>query len=192
MLGGSQILVDCVRLAEEGVSLERTFELRSLPRLKDLLADDGGTLQASFVFGKTGSGRPGAWVAINAEPHLVCQRCLERFASPVRAGSEIEFAEETPDGGPALDAGTALHGGSNGVSDGGSNGERELVVARQGMVSLRDLAEEELLLALPFAPACATPSSCGRAPRALMAEPQVAAEGTLRPFSALKELLKKS
>jgi len=32
---------------------------------------------------------------------------------------------------------------------------------RNGLVSLRELAEEELLLALPIAPACSTPLTCG-------------------------------
>ena len=33
-----------------------------------------------------------------------------------------------------------------------------------GRVSLRELAEEELLLALPIAPACSAPQDCGNAP----------------------------
>jgi uncharacterized metal-binding protein YceD (DUF177 family) len=56
---------------------------------------------------------------------------------------------------------------------------------------LRDLAEEELLLALPIAPKCATPLTCGKAPGpSTGARPDEAGE-TRRPFGALQDLLKK-
>ena len=65
-------------------------------------------------------------------------------------------------------------------------------MTEQGLVSLRDLAEEELLLALPIAPACTAPERCGRAPEYVeRAGPAAAAPETVRPFSALQELLKK-
>jgi len=65
-------------------------------------------------------------------------------------------------------------------------------------VSLRDLAEEELLLALPLAPACSTPDTCGRAQG--LSEGGAAADradempesAVRRPFSGLKDLLKKT
>jgi len=52
-----------------------------------------------------------------------------------------------------------------------------------GTVSLRDLAEEELLLALPAIAACSTPEDCGRAPKP---------EERNRPFAVLQDLLKKT
>jgi uncharacterized metal-binding protein YceD (DUF177 family) len=53
----------------------------------------------------------------------------------------------------------------------------------EGSVSLRELAEEELLLALPVVVACSAPEACGQAP--------VQQERT-RPFSVLQDLLKKT
>jgi uncharacterized metal-binding protein YceD (DUF177 family) len=61
-----------------------------------------------------------------------------------------------------------------------------------GLASLRDLAEEELLLALPVAPACSAPETCGRAPSYRDGSAFApAAPETVRPFSALQDLLKK-
>jgi uncharacterized metal-binding protein YceD (DUF177 family) len=73
-----------------------------------------------------------------------------------------------------------------------SDTERELFGVRAGLVSLRELAEEELLLALPIAPACDTPSTCGNAPDVVVnpSKPEGSDE-MRRPFSALQDLLKK-
>jgi uncharacterized protein len=172
MAGGPPDLVDCLRLAESAATLERVYELRDLPRLQDVLTDPQGHLQVSFAFGKTESGRAGATVAIQATPMLQCQRCLEGFAFPVKARSEIEFADQE--------------------FAGADSAEREPYVLTGGSASLRDLAEEELLLALPVAPACSAPEKCGKAPQyedgARVAAP---AQAMVRPFSALQDLLKK-
>src|ERR1700736_1972923 len=76
MAAGLPDLVDCIRLAEDGAVLERVYELRELSRLKDLLAEPRGTLQARFAFAKLSSGRAGAEVTVDATPRLTCQRCM--------------------------------------------------------------------------------------------------------------------
>ena len=165
-------MVDCERLAAERGTLERVYELAQLPRLQDLLADRRGCLRATFGFAKAASGRSGAIVAIEANPRLICQRCLEGFEFPVVARSEVEFAAAE------LAAGLAAPG--------------ELYRADQGRVSLRELAEEELLLALPLVPACRSPGECGRAPALGDFEDAApAAQETVRPFAALQDLMKK-
>jgi uncharacterized protein len=162
--------VDCARLAREGVTVERDFALSDMTQLRDLLAEPDGSLQARFAFGLTASGRPGANVTVSAAPKLICQRCMQKFALPVRSGSDVEFsADET-------------------VAD----ADRELFPSdAEGRVSLRDLAEEELLLALPVAPACATPDTCGHVPTT---DDSIAANDAplRRPFEGLKDLLKKT
>jgi uncharacterized metal-binding protein YceD (DUF177 family) len=61
-----------------------------------------------------------------------------------------------------------------------------------GQVSLRELAEEELLLALPLVPACRSPSTCGKAPGDTSGAAPAGATGQMRrPFSALQDILKK-
>ena len=172
MAGGPPELVDCERLATERATLARDYDLRTLPRLQDLLAGPQGRLHAEFVFERLETGRAGVTVAIDAAPQLVCQRCMEGFELPLQARSQIEFAQ-------ARDGGVA-------------DSPRELYETEQGSVSLRDLAEEELLLALPFAPACAAPERCGRAPgHSGRAAPAATDPETVRPFSALQDLMKK-
>jgi uncharacterized protein len=153
--------------------LERDFELAGLDRLKDVLTDTRGVIHARFAFSNTSSGRPGASVDISAEPWVRCQRCMQGFALAVSGGSGVEFAEDE-----AADA---------------SDGQREIYRTRDGMVSLRDLAEEELLLALPIVPACDEPESCGNA-SSLPGDAERAGspDAMRRPFSGLAELLKKT
>ena len=172
MAAGLPDLVDCARLAEEAAVLERTYELRELPRLKELLAQPEGVANGSFAFSKLASGRPGARVTVRAAPALTCQRCMQGFAFPVEGASDVEFADDA--------AAVA------------TDSERELFGTRGGLVSLRELAEEELLLALPVAPACGTPLTCGNAPGLLIdASAPDGSEETRRPFSVLQDLLKK-
>ena len=165
-------MVDCERLAADRETLERLYELGQLPRLQNLLADRQGRLKAEFGFSPAPSGRSGAVVRIEATLRLVCQRCLEGFDYPVAARSDVEFCADAQ------------------ADAAGSQGE--LYPSAQGLVSLRDLAEEELLLALPLVPACTAPRECARAP-GLGAESaaQAVAQETVRPFAALQDLLKK-
>jgi uncharacterized protein len=172
MAGGPPDLVDCERLAAERETLERVYELGELPRLQDLLAARGGQLRATYAFAPAPSGRSGAAVTIEATPRLVCQRCLDGFEFPVAARSEVEFAAQAQPEGPMT--------------------LRELYLMAQGRVSLRDLAEEELLLALPLVPACSAPQECGKSPQfEISSAAKGAAPETVRPFAALQDLLRK-
>lgn len=155
--------VDCARLAADAAVLERIYPLSELSRLKDLLADARGSVKARFAFSRLEGGRVGASVAVQATPRLVCQRCLQDFDLPVTGDSEIEFAMSE--------------------AEATAESPREIYLMDEGSVSLRELAEEELLLALPAIASCSTPESCGRAPT-----PDV----RQRPFAVLQDLLKKT
>jgi uncharacterized protein len=163
MASGLSDRVDCARLAADAAVLERVYPLSELSRVKDLLADARGTVKARFAFSKFAAGRVGATVGVQATPRLVCQRCLQAFELPVSGDSEIEFAMSEAEA-PA-------------------ESPREIYLMNEGFVSLRELAEEELLLALPAIASCSTPESCGRAPT-----PDV----RQRPFAVLQDLLKKT
>jgi uncharacterized protein len=154
------------------VVLERVYPLGDMPRLRDLLADAQGSVRARFAFVKIDSGRAGASVAVEATPHLVCQRCLQGFAFAAAGNSEIEF--------------------SSGAPAGADDAQREVYETVDGLVSLRDLAEEELLLALPIV-AMHAPQSCSQAPNYEAAEKIQDMPGDRsRPFAGLQDLLKKT
>ena len=163
MASGLSDRVDCARLAADAAVLERVYPLSELARLQDLLADARGSVKARFAFSKLEAGRVGATVAVQATPRLVCQRCLQDFDLPVSGDSEIEFAMSEAEA-PA-------------------ESPREIYLMKDGFVSLREMAEEELLLALPAIASCSTPETCGRAPT-----PEV----RQRPFAVLQDLLKKT
>jgi uncharacterized protein len=165
--------VDCAHLADDAVVLERVYTLGEMPRLRDLLADARGSVRANFAFANLGAGRAGATVAVEACPQLICQRCLQGFAYAAAGSSEIEFSGSSE--APAQDS------------------QRELYAAQEGLVSLRELAEEELLLALPLVAVCDTPQSCGRAPAyGTGGERAGVSSDRTRPFTALQDLLKKT
>jgi uncharacterized protein len=163
MASGLSDRVDCARLAQDAAVLERVYSLSELPRLQDLLSDTRGSVRARFAFAALEAGRTGATVAVQAAPHLLCQRCLQAFAFTVAADSEIEFVSSE--------------------SDAPVDSQREIYLMDDGSVSLRELAEEELLLALPVVAACSSPQTCGRAP---------SPDRPSRPFAVLQDLLKKT
>jgi uncharacterized protein len=164
--------VDCAHLADNAAVLERVYPLGEMPRLQDLLAAPQGSVHASFTFAKVDSGRVGATVAVESIAQLVCQRCLQGFAYPLAGSSEVEFA------------------GS--VSPGAAKSQREIYVMEDGLVSLRELAEEELLLALPIV-AMHEPQVCERAAtEEADDEIQGISGDRSRPFASLQNLLKKT
>jgi uncharacterized protein len=165
--------VDCAQLADDAVVLERVYALSEMPRLQDLLADTRGSVRANFAFANVDSGRAGATVAVEGCAQLICQRCLQGFEYTAAGCSEIEF--------------------SDGSMASAQDSQRELYVTDEGLVSLRDLAEEELLLALPLIAVCSTPQTCGRVPAYETGEERagVSSDRT-RPFTALQDLLKKT
>jgi uncharacterized protein len=165
MASGLPDRVECAPLAEDAAVLERVYRLSEMDRLQDLLADTRGSLRAQFAFAMLDSGNAGATVSVQATPQLVCQRCTQGFEYSVVSESEIEFAA-SEDTAPA-------------------DSPREIYLMEDGSVSLRELAEEELLLALPIVAACSTPETCGRATPPTQ-------EPTTRPFAGLQDLLKKT
>jgi uncharacterized protein len=174
MAAGLPDRVDCAHLADDAVVLERVYPLGNMSRLQDLLADARGSVRAKFAFAKVDSGRAGATVAVEACPQLICQRCLQGFAHAVAGSSEIEFS-------------------GNGAASGGTDSQREIYATDEGLVSLRELAEEELLLALPLVAVCTTPQTCGRAPAYEAGEERAGGtDDRTRPFAALQDLLKKT
>jgi uncharacterized protein len=164
MAAGLSDQVDCAHLAAEAAVLQRVYQLGELPRLRDLLADTEGTVSATFAFEGLAAGRVGATVSVQAKPNLLCQRCMQALPFPVAGKSDIEFAD-SEDATPV-------------------ESRREIYVTERGRVSLRELVEEELLLAFPDVAACSSPRICGKAP--------ALEDDRSRPFAALQDLLKKT
>jgi uncharacterized protein len=164
--------VDYAHLADDAAVLERTYPLAEMPRLRDVLADPRGSVQARFAFAKLGMGRAGAAIAVKATPQLICQRCLQGFEFAVSGDSEVEFSSTS--------------------SEAAADSLREVYETDEGLVSLRELAEEELLLALPIV-AMHAPQACAQPPAFEAADEDQDEPGDrTRPFTGLQDLLKKT
>ena len=123
--------VDCARLAEEGATLERDYAFAEFDRLQDRLAEREGSAHASFAFQMLTDGRAGARVMVRATPSLVCQRCLKSVSFALEGSSEIEFT------------------GSEDVEP--TDPQREVYVMKDGLVSLRELADTATISAMKAA-----------------------------------------
>ncbi|MFZ9709319.1 MAG: YceD family protein [Steroidobacteraceae bacterium] len=158
--------IDVERLADAGESREIDASLSSLPRLAPLLAADDGKVHAAIRFDRE-RGQPVAEVAVEARVPLRCQRCLRPVWFGVSERSKVWLVTD-PARADELDPGI------------------EPTLAPEGRIALRDLAEEELLLALPLVPRHERGEECGTVEEAA---PQ--SEAVQKPFAGLGELLKR-
>jgi len=168
--------VDVNQLAAQGAVVERRFPVSDFGRLRGLLAPaqepQAREIRARFSFARE-QGSPAALVEVEASLPLTCQRCLQPVEWPVVSASRLVFVDA------AAGAVTA--------SDG-----RDAFETRAGQVALVDLAEEELLLALPLVAAHPDPAACAAlAPSVAGSGKPTADEHGQRPFEGLKELLGK-
>jgi len=125
---------DAWKLARERGSVEGNIDAHRLTRVADVLAQGPAEISWRIAGAADGEGRAALDIELTGEVTLRCQRCLGSLAWPVRhhgtvllAASESELA--------ALDARI----------------EAEVVLAA-GPLDPLELVEDELILALPFAP----------------------------------------
>jgi uncharacterized protein len=130
----AQTVMDPIRFAKEGGSLAGEFALAESERLRAELADAQG-LVVYRLEGALVGGRPALRLLVEANPTLICQRCLTQYVHPLRSEGVIFLARndaeldrwESDD--PLLD-----------------------VIVAEGRMDVRTLVEDELLLSLPVVP----------------------------------------
>lgn len=125
-------LIDPLFFADKERKLKGEILLSSLPRLKSILAEDGGSVEIELSFGRNGSA---AWVRgqVEAVLRLECQKCLEVFDWPVK--SEFKLGIVT-----SIDE-------ANLLSD-----DYEPLLLREDKIALNEIIEEELMLSVPAFP----------------------------------------
>ena len=131
---GSPGRFDACRLAHERGVVEGSVDPHRLPRVADLLAHGPASIAWRIEGTKDALGRPAVAVALRGNVSLTCQRCLADFDWPIEQRSEVLLARDELEL-AALDAGS----------------ESEVVLA-EGSLDPLTLVEDELVLALPFAP----------------------------------------
>jgi uncharacterized protein len=167
--------LDMEAFAQEGGRLEGEWPLQSLPRLLDAAHPDAPPLDSDraqwHAEGEqrpVKGGPPQTWLHLGATARiaLVCQRCLGPVETPVRAQRSFLFV---------ADEETAARLDAEAEDD---------VLAMARALDLRDLVEDELLLALPLVPrheVCPEPLPVSR-------DDDTPQEEAANPFAALAAL----
>lgn len=130
-----QPVIDGFEFATAGATQEGTLPLSSFPRLQDVLVSDAGEVAYALKGVRDGRGRPSLQLSVRGTLQLRCQRCLGPLAHEVRTESVLVLASSQAE----IDAEPV------GVDS------ADRVIAGKEM-GVRDLVEDELILALPYAP----------------------------------------
>ncbi len=155
-------VIDGFEFASAGAKQQGIWPASGFPRLRDVLASDVGEVAYEIEGVHDERGRPALRLRVHGTLQLRCQRCLEPMAFEVRtdetlvlAGSVAEIHAEPADAHAA-----------------------DRVVAGREM-PVRELIEDEIILAVPYAP---RHESCS-------ARPSPDADGKTSPFAGLRGLM---
>jgi uncharacterized protein len=158
-----QPVIDGFEFASAGATQRGSMPQSGFPRLRDLLASDAGEVAYEVKGLRDARGRLSLRVSVRGTFALRCQRCLEAMRFEVDEEEMLVLAatQEEIDSDPA-DPQTP-----------------DRVLAGKEM-ALRELIEDELILALPYAP---RHQDCA-------ADAAARDEEKLSPFAALRGLLR--
>ena len=157
-------VIDGFEFASAGSTQQGVLPLSGFPRLRDLLASDAGDVAYEVEGLRDERGRPSLRVAVRASLQLRCQRCLEAMPFAVNERELLVLAATQAE----IDA------------DPADPQAPDRVLAGKEM-QVRDLVEDQLILALPYAP-----RHEGCAARAARSE-----ETKVSPFAGLRGLIRK-
>jgi len=158
-----QPVIDGFEFASAGASLRGALPIRDFPRLNDMLARHEGEVACEIEGLRDERGRPGLRLKVRARLELRCQRCLEGLPFEVQADEVLVLAGTQAE----IDAEPAdVHAADR-------------VVAAKEM-SVRELVEDELILALPYAPRHAVCSARASTDAAEKVSPFAGLRGLMR------------
>ncbi len=157
-----QPVIDGFEFASAGASLRGALPIRDFPRLHDMLARHEGEVAYEVEGVRDGRGRPALRLKVRTRLELRCQRCLEALPFEVQADEVLVLGTQAEIDAEAADVYAA-----------------DRVVAAKEM-PVRELVEDELILALPYAPrhaGCSARASTDAAQKVL-------------PFAGLRGLMR--
>jgi uncharacterized protein len=159
-----QPVIDGFEFASAGATQQGKMAVAEFSRLRDQLASDAGEVAYEVRGLRDERGRPSLLVSVRGTLQLRCQRCLEAMPFEVEEQDLLVLAATQAE----IDA------------DPADAQAPDRVLAGKKM-AVRDLVEDELVLALPYAP------------RHEGCSPSAAAEGQEEnsPFAVLRGLLRK-
>lgn len=159
------------RLADAEADVEFDIALAQLPRLRARVPGCSGEARGHVRFARE-AGYAVAEVNLNGTAIVTCQRCLANMTQRLHGNATRVALVATE----ADAAGVPEH--------------LEAVLAAGGHISVGEIVEEELLLALPIVPLHSRVSDCTPVPAAQVLEHGREEHTTQRPFEQLAELLK--
>lgn len=130
-----QTTVDSLRFAREGGNLQGTIRVSSLLRLADCLASQEGEIFYRLEGMVDQDGHPILHLFVSGTLVVQCQRCLEAMELPVDLQSGFRLVASERDLGPVEE-----------------EPEEWTACVADPNLDVEALVEDELLLAMPFAP----------------------------------------
>jgi len=130
-----QPVIDGFEFASAGAKQQGVWPLSDFPRLRDVLASDAGEVAYEISGVRDERGRPSLRLKVSGTLALRCQRCLEPMAFEVQTDETLVLAATLAE----------IH------AEPARADAPDRVVAGKEM-ALRGLIEDELILAVPYAP----------------------------------------
>jgi uncharacterized protein len=155
-------------------AIDFSIPLAELPRVSHELSGTDGEANGKVRFSRQ-LGQAVADLEVSAQPEVVCQRCMQPMRWPVKVKSRIALVSD--------------YDAADRVPDG-----LEVFLVEADSVSVRDLVDEEVMLALPHVARHAEDSECAGREMQLPgheAEADEAPADVQKPFAQLGELLKR-
>ena len=157
-------------------AIDFSIPLAELPRVSHELTSKDGEAKGNVRFSRQ-QGLAVADVSVSAQPEVVCQRCMQAMRWPVDVKSRIALVSD-------YDAADRVPEGL------------EIFLVEGDAVSVRDLVDEEVMLALPHVPRHEEGSDCADSKMQLPgqegeADEEAAEAQVQKPSAQLGELLKR-
>ena len=162
--------LDIDRLADGRTDVDFAVPLAELPKLRAQFASVAGSVDGRVRFERE-VGVPVAELKMSGIARLTCQRCLDAMDVVVDRTVRVGLIKAEADVGRVPE-------------------DLEPMLAPEGRISVGQLVEEELLLALPIVPLHDDSAACGVASSPPSADEQEPLT-TQKPFERLNELLKR-
>ena len=156
-------------------AIEFSIPLAELPRVAHEVAAREGEAKGRVRFSRQ-LHQAVADLEVSAQPEVICQRCMQPMRWPVNVKSRVALVSD--------------YDAADRVPDG-----MDVFLVEADSVSVRDLVDEEIMLALPHVPRHEEDSECARRNVRLPGqtdEPEEAQDPKVqKPFAQLGELLKR-
>jgi uncharacterized protein len=163
--------LDIDRLADGEADIDFAVPLAELSRLRSQLASVDGMVRGRVHFTRE-AGFVVADLTMDGTATLACQRCLQAMDEPVSIAVRVALIPSEVDASRVPE-------------------HLEPVLASGGRISVGELVEEELLLALPIVPLHGQASDCAVQVDASVLTDEAPEQTTQKPFAQLDKLLKR-